>query len=122
MRITMIALLISFASLAGAAEKGFFGYALRTEFDGSWFNPVLATAYIGEVVPGTPTAKAGIAVRDVLLEFEGLKVPGAKGDGLKKLKAALEKPAVVGDQRHMRLRRANGEEYSVVLTAESRKQ
>lgn len=122
MRTTVIAVLICFASVASAAEKGFFGFALRTEFGGSFWSPVLTNASIAQVVPGSATAKSGIAVGDVLLEYEGLAIPGAKGDDLKRLKAALDRSAVVGDQLRMKLRRGNGKEYSVVLTAEPRKQ
>ena len=66
---------------------------------------------------GSPTEKAGVAVGDLLLEIEGLAVPGAKGEQLKKVRAVLEKASVPGDQLHLRLRRPSGETYSVVLLA-----
>lgn len=121
-RALLIAAALCAASLAGAAEKGFFGFGLRTEFDGSFWNPVLALAAISLIVPDSPTARSGIAVGDVVLELEGLTVPGAKDDQLDKLEEVLERKPRVGDQLRMKLRRANGEVYSIVLVAEPRKE
>jgi len=105
---------------AAVAADGFFGFALRTDFGGSFWNPILSVATISVVAPGSATAKNGVAVGDALLELEGIPVPGAKDEPLKKLKAILKKEAQVGDRLHMKLRRANGEVYSVVLVAEPR--
>jgi S1-C subfamily serine protease len=122
LRNLLIATTMFCASVATADDRGFFGFALRTEFDGSFWSPVLSVASIAQVVPNSPTAKSGLAVGDVLLELEGIVVPGAKGDELKKLKAVLNKDDRIGDQLHMKLRRANGEIYSAVLVAEPRKE
>ena len=122
LRALLIFAVILCSNVAVAGERGFFGFALRTEFDGSFWNPVLSAASIAEVVPESPTAKSGISVGDVLLELEGIPVPGAKADALKKLKTTLKKDAVAGDQLHMKLRRPNGEVYSAVVVAEPRKE
>jgi S1-C subfamily serine protease len=104
-----------------ADEKGFFGFALRTDFDGSFWNPILSVGSISVVAPESAAAKGGVTVGDVLLELEGIPVPGAKGDDLKKLKEALKKDASIGDQLRMKLRRPGGEVYSVTLVAEPRR-
>lgn len=122
LRTVLLAVTLGSSVAAWAGDRGFFGFALRTEFDGSFWNPILSAASIGEVAPNSPTAKSGVAVGDVLLELEGLSVPGAKDEPLNNLKAVLKKEAHAGDQLHMKLRRANGEVYSVVLVAEQRKE
>lgn len=122
LRTTLFAVAIGSSVAAWASDPGFFGFALRTEFDGSFWNPILAVATIGEVAPNSATSKSGVAVNDVLLELEGIPVPGAKDEPLKKLKAVLKKGAHVGDQLHMKLRRTNGEVYSIVLVAEKGKE
>lgn len=118
---TLLIAALSAATIVAAADKGFFGFALRTDFDGSFWKPVLSVASISVVAPNSSTARNGVAVGDILLELEGIPVPGAKGEQLDKLKAALKKDPRVGDQLRMTLRRANGEVYSAVLVAEPRK-
>lgn len=120
LRSLLLAVTLGAAVAAWAGDRGFFGFALRTEFDGSFWNPVLAVASVAEVAPGSATARGGVAVGDLLLELEGISVPGAKDESLKQLKAMLEKDAHVGDRLRMQLRRASGEIYSVVLVAEPR--
>jgi C-terminal processing protease CtpA/Prc len=119
---TLVVVLMVLACPIGAADRGFFGFGLRTDFDGSFWSPVLASASISLVAPDSPTAKSGITLGDTLIEIEGLLIPGAKDEHLKKIKAILEKDARVGDQLHLKLRRNTGQEYSVTLTAEPRKE
>ena len=122
LRTLLLATTILSAGTAVAADRGFFGFALRTDFDGSFWNPVLAAAAIDKVVIGSPAARGGLLAGDLLLEFEGIAVPGAAGEELKKLKAILDKDTQAGDQRHMKLRRASGDIYSATLVAEPRKE
>lgn len=110
-------LLLVLPLAVSAADKGWFGLGLNTEVDGSFWNPVLSSASVSQVATGSPTEKVGITVGDLLLEIEGVAVPGAKGEQLKKIRAVLEKTPVPEDKLHLRLRRLNGETYSVVLTA-----
>ena len=122
LRTLLLAVAVLGSAITLAADKGSFGFALRTEFDGTFWSPVLSVASIAQVVQNSPTAKTGLVVGDVLLELEGITVPGAKDEELKKLKAVLKRDAHVGDQLRMKLRRANGEVYSAVLVAEPRKE
>ena len=114
-------LFVTMSSLtATASEDGWFGFGLRTELDGFFWKPRLVSASIAVVAPGSPAANARLTVGDTVIEFEGIPVSGAKGDELKKLKAILDKPTAVDDTRRLKLKRANGEIYSVTLTATAR--
>lgn len=104
---------------AWAAGPGSYGFAIRTDLDGLW-SPKISEARIEKVIENSATAKSGVVVGDVLLELDGMPVPGARGDALTKLKAVLDKEVQVGDQLSMKLRRANGDVYTVVLVAQQR--
>jgi C-terminal processing protease CtpA/Prc len=118
----LVLLLVNAPIAAAAAEKGWFGIGMTIELAGPFWNPRVSSVSITHVIAGTPAAKGGVAVGDVLLEVDGIPVPGAKGKQLEKLQAMLEKPPAVGQKREMKLRRAgaDGKTYSVVLVAEPR--
>ena len=116
--VLLAALLSPLAALAG--PDAFFGLGLRTELDGTFWNPVLSSASIAEIAPNSPTAKGGLAVGDVVLTIEGLTVSGAKGDEFEKIKGILAKKPAIGDTLHLTLRRPNSQVYSAVLIAEPR--
>jgi C-terminal processing protease CtpA/Prc len=101
-------------SLAVQADtpRGVFGIGLNVDGEGFFLNPTLKSITITEVRKGMPAEAAGIAVGDQIVEVEGKTVAGAKA---KDLQPYLRRAP--GDVTHMRLKRANGEAYSVTMTA-----
>jgi C-terminal processing protease CtpA/Prc len=97
--------------IASAADKGYFGFGLGVKGEGM-FNPTVKSVTVQSIQPGTPAAEQKIAVGDEIVEVEGVSVPGRKANELKPL---MEKK--VGEVIHLRLKRANGEIYSVTMTA-----
>ena len=100
--------------VASAAEKGWFGFVLGVKGSGL-FNPTVHSVVVQAITPSTPAAGQKIAIGDEIVEVEGVSVPGRKANELKPL---IEKK--VGEVVHLRLKRANGENYSVTMTAVKR--
>lgn len=65
------------ANLAAAGEKGWFGFAMAIDVEGTPLNPKLRTVKVDSVSPTSPAASAGIAPGDLFVEIEGISVPGA---------------------------------------------
>ena len=107
---TLLVLLFC-GGVALAAEKGFFGFGLAVKGEGM-INPTVKAMMVESVKPGTPAAEQKIAVGDEIVEVEGVSVPGRKA---KEIRPLMEKK--VGEVVRLRLKRANGETYSVTMTA-----
>ena len=100
--------------VALAAEKGWFGFVLGVKGSGL-FNPTVHSVVVQSITPGTPAAAQNIAPGDEIVEVGGVSVPGRKANELRPL---IEKKA--GEVVHLRLKRSNGENYSVTMTAVKR--
>ncbi len=117
MKSLLLAALLCVAFVRGAAaapEKGYFGFKLSVSTAGFMFNPTVKRVTIGSIVPDSPAA-GRIAVGDEIIEAEGHAVPGAKA---LELKPIMQKSP--GETVHLKLKRANGESYSVEITAVKR--
>jgi S1-C subfamily serine protease len=95
-----------------AAEKGWFGFALRIDAEGLSLNPKLRTIKIEKVFPNSAAAKAGLAPGDNILEMEGIVVAGAQANALK---AATQKP--VGETLRLKFQRAADAPREISLVA-----
>jgi C-terminal processing protease CtpA/Prc len=105
--------LVGFAFGAIAEEvPGSFGFTVEVDGEGFFLNPTLKSLTVTAVAASSPAAKAGVAPKDQIVEAEGRSVVGAKA---KDLESLLKKQA--GQSLRLRLRRPNGEEYSVTLVA-----
>ncbi len=108
----IIAILLGAGPIA-AAEKGWFGFAAHVTAGSIFsFDPTISTIKIEKVEPNSPAARAGLVAGDEVLELENVKVTGNKAS---QLKPHMQK--TVGQTLHLRLRHADGREYSAVLTA-----
>ncbi|MFL6590936.1 MAG: PDZ domain-containing protein [Chthoniobacterales bacterium] len=94
-----------------AGQKGWFGFGAAITGDGI-FNPTVLSAKIDTVEPHSPAAEKGIAVGDEIVQVENTEVTGHKA---RELKPLMEKQ--VGETLHLRLKRSNGETYSVAIVA-----
>ena len=94
-----------------AGEKGWFGFEAAIRGSG-FLNPTILSAAVGKVEPKSPAAEKNIAVRDEIIQIENTDVPGHKASELKPL---MQKQP--GESLHLKLKRPNGEVYSVTLIA-----
>ena len=97
-----------------AEEKGWFGFGTAIRGTGL-FNPTILSATVDSVEPKSPAADKSIAVGDEIIQVENTDVPRHKASGLKPL---MQK--AVGESLHLKLKRPNGETYSVTLIAAKR--
>jgi S1-C subfamily serine protease len=95
-----------------AAEKGWFGFALRIDAEGIALNPKLRTIKIEKVFPNSPAAKAGLAKGDNILEMEGILVAGTQANALK---AATQKS--VGEPLRLKFQRGTDAPREISLVA-----
>ena len=101
-----------FSPLAShAAEKGWFGFSLSIDADGI-LDPKLRSIKIEKIFLGSPAAKAGLSVGDMIVEIEGIAVDGAKADALK---AAIQKS--VGETLRLKVKRGADASQDVSLIA-----
>ncbi len=110
--VALFALLLSVSSAVWAGERGYFGFGVAVDGEGSMWNPTLRSVKIESVAPKSPAALAGIVTGDEVVEVSGKVVVGAKGNDLK---AQVGKN--IGESLHLKLRRANGEVAAVTLVA-----
>ena len=105
-----------FSPLAShAAEKGWFGFfSLSIDADGI-LDPKLRSIKIEKIFLGSPAAKAGLSVGDMIVEIEGIAVDGAKADALK---AAMQKS--VGETLRLKVKRGADASQEVSLIAGSK--
>lgn len=99
-------------STVGAAEKGWFGFELEIAGEGFFLNPTLRAVRVASIVPQSPAAAQSIAAGDEIVQVENTEVPGKKANELKPL---IQKQP--GESVHLKLKRRNGEIYSVTLVA-----
>ena len=83
---------------AGAAEPGWFGFAISADVEGL-MTPTLRSITVGKVFPDSPAAAAGLAPGDSVVEVQGIVVAGARADVLK---AAMQKSP--GETLHLKVR------------------
>jgi C-terminal processing protease CtpA/Prc len=95
--------------------RGWFGVKLDVDTTGFSLNPTLRSVTISKVIAGSPAASQGLASGDQVQEVEGLTVPGRKA---REVQAVMHRS--VGETLHLRLKRVNGDVYSVALTAVAR--
>jgi C-terminal processing protease CtpA/Prc len=100
------------AAVAAAGERGYFGFGMAVKGGGFFLNPTIESISIAQVVPGSPTAQARIAVGDRIVKVEGIAIAGRKAS---ELKAAAARE--VGQTLHLELKRPNGQVYSAALVA-----
>jgi C-terminal processing protease CtpA/Prc len=85
--------------------------AVRVDVDG-FLNPTLKAVTISKVEPHSPAARGMLAVDDQIVEVEGHGVAGSRAKEIEPLmRKAVDAPL------HLRLKRANGQFYDVVLVA-----
>lgn len=112
-RLLLFVLLLSaWTQHVHAGEKGWFGFGVTVKVEGFFLNPNLTSVTVDVVQPRSPAAEKAIAVGDEVLQLEGTDVPGAKA---LKLRSMMQKE--VGQTLHLKLKRPNGETYSVALVA-----
>lgn len=108
----VLAICLSVVRPAAAAEKGWYGFRVEPDITGTIFKPTVRSLTIKKVYPGSPAAEQEIRVGDVILEFDGVKVPG--GNGYKVRAAATKTP---GETLRLRLKRPGGEIYTAKIVA-----
>ena len=97
--------------MCAEGKSGSFGLLISIDAEG-FLDPTLKSITVIDVVAASPAATAGILSKDRITQIEGRLVEGAKAN---ELKPYLSKN--VGEFVHLRLRRPNGEEYSVTMSA-----
>jgi C-terminal processing protease CtpA/Prc len=105
-------LLVFVCTGATAGEKGWFGFGVKVAGEGFFLNPTVRSITIESIAPHSPASKQHIAVGDQITQVENTEVAGHKASELKPL---MQKQ--VGETVRLRLKRPNGETYSVTLTA-----
>jgi S1-C subfamily serine protease len=75
-RIAIMATMLA-GTIAIAGEKGWFGFAMAIDVEGTPLNPKLRSIKVDSVFPASPAAAAGIVPGDLFVEIEGISVDGA---------------------------------------------
>jgi S1-C subfamily serine protease len=102
--------LLGLAATAGATERAWYGFHIKPQLVGFPLNPVVKSVVIDKVKANSPATAHNIAIGDEIIEAEGKTVPGARA--LQLLWIANKQP---GEWLHMRLKRTNGQTYSVTV-------
>jgi S1-C subfamily serine protease len=111
LRLLLIAALLAFCSAnASAAEKAWYGFHIDPKTEGFPLNPVVRSVVIDKIKTGSPADAQKMRVGDEIIEAEGRVVPGTRA--LQLIALLNKKP---GERLRLRLRRPNGEVYSVLL-------
>jgi len=97
----VLALAWAYSVPVPAAERGWFGIGVSIEAEGDGASRVVHTVTIESVAADSPAAHAGLAAGDVILEADGLPLPGLK---MSELREAMGKAA--GETLHLKVRRA----------------
>jgi C-terminal processing protease CtpA/Prc len=105
-------LLSAFALAATAGQHGLMGFSMKVETEGFFLNPTLKSVHVDRVLPGSPAARAGMTAGDEIVQVEGHTVVGAKA---MELKPYMQRE--VGEMTHLLIRKPNGSESAVTLTA-----
>jgi C-terminal processing protease CtpA/Prc len=111
--VTALALAAALLSAAPpvVAKPGTLGISISVDGEG-FLNPTLKSVKVVKVVPDSPAQQAGISEGDMILEVEGKQVAGAKANDIKPY---LQRE--VGQSVRLLLKRSNGEEKQVTVTA-----
>jgi C-terminal processing protease CtpA/Prc len=96
---------------AVAAEPGWFGVTYTVHADG-FLNPTIESVSVASVRADSPAGRGQVGVGDEVVAVDDHVVAGSKA---RELQALMTK--VVGEAVHLRLKRANGEVYTVTLIA-----
>ncbi|MBU0913115.1 MAG: PDZ domain-containing protein [Gammaproteobacteria bacterium] len=112
----MLLLSAAFCSLVSttalAAEKGKIGLALDINADG-FFNPVIVSVKVKELVPGGAAEKAGVLVGDQILKIADCAIPGCPADDAKNLMKRNK-----GESVSFLIKQADGTELTKTVIAE----
>lgn len=106
----LIASLLCLAT-AQAGEPGGFGFNAAISVNGV-FSPTLVAVKIAKVNPNSAADKAGMKIGDEIIEIDGHQVPGAKASDIQQLMVKE-----VGQTVAMKLKRENGEVFSLKMVA-----
>lgn len=105
----------SFNRRGGSFERPYIGVRYKIiDRQTAVLNELVEGAYVIEVLPNSPAAKAGVQEEDIIIQFDGRRIQGQDDQGLAKL--ILEKN--VGDQVSLRVWR-NGETRDLTVTLEA---
>ena len=111
----LLTLSLLVASAAWAGERGYFGFGMKVDSEGMFWNPTLRSITIKDVAPQSPAALAGVLAGDAVLEVAGKPVAGAKG---KELQAYIEKD--IGESVQVKVRHPNGNTAVLTMVATAR--
>lgn len=116
----LLLLLCVIALLPGAlaqaqSPRGWFGFLIAIESDGWALDPVIRSATIKEVLPGSPAAAQRVAAGDRIVAIDGQAVVGRRA---RELQPHVDK--AVGEAVVLRLQRPGGELAEVRLVAAPR--
>jgi C-terminal processing protease CtpA/Prc len=105
-------LITGFIHAASAAEKGWFGFGVAIKGEGFFLNPILRSVTVDTVEARSPAGEKGMAIGDEIIRLENTDVSGHRALELRPLMQRS-----VGESLHLRLKRPNGDNYSVTLIA-----
>ncbi len=116
-RILILCLIAMLASGVAQAQppRGWFGFLIAIESDGGALDPVIRSATIKEVLPGSPAAAQHVAAGDRIVAVDGQAVVGRRA---RELQPHVDK--AVGEAVVLRLQRQGGELAEVRLVAAAR--
>jgi C-terminal processing protease CtpA/Prc len=104
-----LALSISFGATA-TDEKGWLGLTFTVDTGGTADSPIVELIKIESVTPGSPAAKAGLAVDDIVTAVQGIAIPGAK---MQELQAATK--ISVGQIVKLNIKHGEGQPHDISL-------
>jgi C-terminal processing protease CtpA/Prc len=105
------------AGVAASAQppRGWFGFLIAIESDGAALDPVIRSATIQAVLPGSPAAAQRVAAGDRIVAIDGQTVVGRRA---RELQPHVDK--AVGEAVVLRVQRPGGEMAEVRLVAAPR--
>jgi C-terminal processing protease CtpA/Prc len=106
--------LIGSSALAGGSG-GWFGFTVKVDASIFSLNPVLRSAAVTKVVPGSPAAKGGVTAGDQILQVESVVIAGRRA---KEIQPLMQK--AVGETIHLQMRHPDGNVYSASLVAQAK--
>jgi len=105
-----LVLLLAFAQPSYAAEQKL-GFAVSMEGEGFFFNPLVKTLFVSEVIKGSLAEAAGLKTGDQIIQIEGQNVAGRRARELQPYMKLNP-----GETRTLRLKHADGTEVNVRIT------
>lgn len=115
-RAALAALLVGAVALVAPASaqraNGTLGFSVEVETDGSFWKPILLSARVTRVNPGSAAEAGGLQVSDEIIEVQGTQISGANA---REIAALLEvRP---GQRLQLHVRRVGGASQLLVLVA-----